>query len=77
MNAKRERLPAPPPLLWSEDGRICCPAHAPFPGSDTWRFGRWRRMRDPEIASMSGQIGRPLDCETCHGIAQRRAEAGR
>jgi hypothetical protein len=33
-------------------------------------------MRDHEIASMSGQIGRPIDCESCHGLAQRRGEAG-
>ena len=70
------RSPAPPPLLWSEDGRVCCHAHAPYPGSDTWRAGRWRRMRDAEVASFAAQIGREVECETCR-LVRLRAEARR
>jgi len=76
VNAKRTTT-RPAALLWSRQGRVCCAQHAPYPMSDTWRHEGWRRMRDDEIASMSHEIGRPLDCETCHGIAQRAAEARR
>jgi hypothetical protein len=73
----RKTPPALPPLLWGEDGRVCCPQHAPFPGSDTWTRDRWRRMRDHEVAAFAAQIGRPVECETCRAIRLRGAEAGR
>jgi hypothetical protein len=67
----------PPALLWSEDGRVCCTQHAPYPGSDTWRSSRWRRMKDHEIDALATQTGRPVECETCRGIRLRAAEAAR
>ena len=73
---RREHLPTPPALLWGEDGRVCCPAHSPYPGSDTWRSGRWRRMRDRDIASFAAESGLPVECETCGPRAlARRARA--
>jgi hypothetical protein len=76
VNARRTTL-KPPALLWSEDGRVCCVAHAPFPGSDTWRTGRWRRMRDHEITAFAAEIGRAVECETCRATRLRGAEAPR
>jgi hypothetical protein len=71
VNAKRT-IPA---LLWSEQGRVCCPTHAPYPGTDSWRFDRWRRMSAREIASFAAESGLPVECEVCGPRAlARRAE---
>jgi hypothetical protein len=75
---RRENTPTPPPLLWSQQGRVCCPAHAPYPGSDSWRDDRWRRMRDRDIAAFAAKSGLPVECEACGPRAlARRAEARR
>jgi hypothetical protein len=67
-------------LYSSEDGRVECPDHAPYRGSDTWHFGRYRRMTAIEQASLRMELDgsvRPDEplCEICRGIA-RRAKAG-
>jgi hypothetical protein len=75
---RREHSPAPPPLLWNEQGRVCCPRHAPYPGSDSWRTDRWRRMSDAQLAAFAARTGMPVECETCGPRAlARRAEARR
>jgi len=70
-------------LYSSESGRIECADHAPYRGSDTWRFDRYRPMGAAEQAdfraALVGVIGpdEPL-CEVCRGIARRaKAEAAR
>jgi hypothetical protein len=73
----REHSPAPPALLWSEQGRVCCLQHAPYPASDTWRAGRWHRMTDREIAAFAMETGRATECECCRAIRLRAAEAAR
>lgn len=74
--ARKAPTTKPPALLWGEDGRVCCTAHAPYPGTDTWLRDRWRRMRDHESADFAEQIGRPVECETCRSI-RLRGEGGR
>lgn len=45
-------------LVWSHDGRVECSEHAPYPGSDTWRDGRYQIVpRTPDT--------RDLRCEVC------------
>jgi hypothetical protein len=75
---RREPTPTPPVLLWSQQGCVCCPKHAPYPGSDTWRNDRWRRMRDLDIAAFAAESGLPVECEVCGPMAlARRARARR
>ena len=58
----------PAPLLWSERGAVTCADHAPYKGSDTWRWERWQRVpRSPETAH--------LVCETCRIRTERRPAA--
>lgn len=64
-----------PPLLWNSDGRVCCPAHAPYPKSDTWERQAWRRMRAAEIAAFAARTGMPTQCEVCRVIAARGGAA--
>jgi len=62
-------------LLWDEGGRIACEAHAPYRGTDTWVWGRWRAIKWAEAAGFEREVGRPPACETCSALA-RRASAG-
>ena len=62
-------------LYWAEDGSIACLDHAPYQGSDTWAWGRWRAMTDADRAAMEAESGQPAACECCWSIARRRAEA--
>jgi hypothetical protein len=59
-------------VLWSEQGALACPAHAPFKGSDTWVYERWRPITTAERAEFERDVGRPPECETCRSIARRR-----
>ncbi len=52
-------------LFWSERGEVCCATHAPYPGTDTWRWERWRLLTEEESREWSRQTGRPPKCETC------------
>ena len=72
MNA-RENIPAPPPLLWNDDGAVRCARHAPYPGSDTFEREAWRRMRDHEITALAARTGAPTECECCRLISARAA----
>jgi len=74
---RREHTPAQPALLWGEDGRLCCAAHSPFPGSDTWRTGRWRRMTDREIVAFAAESGLSVECEVCGPRALARQARAR
>ncbi len=72
-DANKPTKPTKPTLLWSEDGQIGCtlPTHAPFPGSDTWRSGRWRPITAREALDFEAEVGRAPACETCAAIARR------
>jgi len=63
---------AKPDLFWSERGAIGCatPGHAPFPGTDTFFFERWRRITPREAAAFAREVGRRPSCETCDAIAR-------
>ena len=67
---------APGALYWAETGDVCCRDHAPYQGSDTWVWGRWRLMTDADRAAMEAESGQPASCECCDAIARRRAEVG-
>ena len=67
--------PAPGQLYAAEDGSICCAAHAPYPGSDTWHVYAWAPLADAERAAIERDLGRPVTCECCWSIARRRGEA--
>ena len=65
-----------PGLYVSEDGRVECAEHAPYAGTDTWRFGHyiqitegfeqvWLRDRIPAMQGWSDEDVRPR-CETCN-----------
>lgn len=63
------------PLLWSEQGEVGCSekSHAPFPGSDSWRSGRWRAMTLRERMDFEAEVGRPPVCESCAAITRNRS----
>lgn len=71
---------SPTGLFGSEDGRRECAEHIPYPGSDTWRDGRWSAIGwqeyfdafrlYPDIAS------RLMTCETC-GYSPKRGSGQR
>lgn len=63
MNAKK--------LLWSEDGRLACEEHAPYRGSDTWRSGRWRPLKQAEFDEFERELGHAPECESCAADARR------
>jgi len=52
-------------LFWSERGEVTCAMHAPYPGSDTWRWERWSPMTEVERREWSRQLGHPPKCEVC------------
>ena len=61
-----------PVLLWNERGQIGCtkPTHAPYPGSDTWTWERWRMITRRQADEFEREVGRPPSCETCDAIAR-------
>jgi hypothetical protein len=66
-------------LVWSEQGQVGCtlPGHAPYRGSDTWRWERWRVMKPAEIEAWTRDVGRPPACETCAADEREAAQAKR
>jgi hypothetical protein len=52
-------------LFWSERGAVCCARHAPYLGSDTWRWERCRQMTDAERQEWTRTVGQPPCCEVC------------
>jgi hypothetical protein len=70
-------------LFWGADGRVECAEHVPYPGSDTWRAGRYRRMSrmaiarfrftNPQVFKHDANVP---TCEVCRGIARRNAQTG-
>ena len=58
-------------LLWSETGESSCAEHAPYRGSDSWAWGRWRTIKAREAVAFTREVGRPPRCETCAAIARR------
>lgn len=65
------------PGLWvSEQGEIVCSEHAPYKGSDTWRFGHFIRVTEEVERIWMQQGGRSYGprCENCH---KTREEAER
>ena len=65
-------------LQWNERGQIGCelPGHAPYPGTDTWTWERWRRITPAEAREFGRELGHPPACETCAAIA-RQDQPGR
>lgn len=47
-----------PGLYISEDGRIECAEHAPYNGSDTWRFGHYVRVTEGFVRLWVEEMGR-------------------
>ena len=69
-----------PQLLWNERGQVGCtiPGHAPYPGTDSWVWERWKRITPREAAAFAREVGRSPSCETCNAIARRaRDDDGR
>jgi hypothetical protein len=56
MNASMKPKPG---LYWDQQGQVACADHCPGVGTDTWVWGRWRRMAPNALASMRAR------CETC------------
>ena len=52
-------------LFWSERGEVACAAHAPYPGTDTWKWERWRQLTEEEAREWTRQLGHAPKCETC------------
>ena len=52
-------------LYSSERGSVCCLADAPYRGSDTWVWERWRAMTASEIEEFTAELGKPPCCECC------------
>lgn len=50
-----------PDLYWSERGQIGCllPGHAPYRGTDTWVWERWKAITSREAAEFEREVGRP------------------
>lgn len=61
-----------PVLLWNERGQIGCtiPGHAPYRGTDTWIWERWKKITLREAAEFERDLGRPIACETCCAVAR-------
>ena len=68
-----------PDLYWNERGQTGCalPGHAPYRGSDTWRFEHWKKVpanligRTQTVCTLCGwefdrtQMGDPAMLKTC------------
>jgi hypothetical protein len=59
-----------PDLLWNERGQIGCtiPTHAPYRGSDTWVWERWKKITRRQAEEFEREVGHPPACETCQAI---------
>ena len=69
----------PPLVLWDKRGRVACEEHAPFRGSDTWRWDGWCRMPAKDVADWRVFLqsrGVPEEpCETCRAAIERATKA--
>lgn len=67
-----------PNLYWNERGQTGCalPGHAPYKGSDTWAWERWRRITPREAAAFERELGHPVECEICAASARGEAAPG-
>ncbi len=52
-------------LFWSERGAVCCALHAPYPGTDTWIWERWRLITGAEQQEWARAVGSAPRCEIC------------
>ncbi len=57
----------PTGLSWSERGPICCAAHTPDEGTDTWSWERWEPLPSAAVEAAD----HVLRCETCGTEAHR------
>ena len=59
-------------IYWNERGQIGCaiPGHAPYRGSDTWVWERWKAITPREATEFEREVGRPPSCETCDAITR-------
>jgi hypothetical protein len=66
-NAKTARL------LWNVRGQVGCdlPGHAPYRGSDTWVWERWRPVTLNERIEFAAEVGYAPECEVCAARARR------
>ncbi len=51
-------------LYWSEQGRVGCAEHRPYPGSDTWIFEHWQPITPTERIEIAS-LGQSVRCEVC------------
>ena len=68
----------PAGLYWSEQGERACQDHTPYPGSDSWRSGRWApvpAVAMPELARTHGADA--VLCETCAAKARNESNASK
>ncbi len=63
------RTVSPTGLFWGENGEISCADHAPYKGSDTWRWMRWEALAI-EDAKAFARRGHTARCETCGQVAK-------
>ncbi len=63
------RTASPMGLFWGQNGEISCADHAPYKGSDTWRWMRWEALAI-EGAGAFAQRGHTARCETCGQVAK-------
>lgn len=61
-------------LLWSERGEISCLEHAPFRGTDTWVWDRWKPIKPHEAVEFERDNGRAPTCETCAAVERNAKE---
>ena len=66
------RTASPTGLFWGQNGEISCADHAPYKGSDTWRWMRWEPLSVADAKALA-QLAQEAHCETCGQVA----EAGR
>ena len=62
-----------PDLYWNERGQTGCsqPGHAPYRGTDTWVWERWRRITLREAVAFERELGHAVTCEVCAVRARR------
>ena len=63
------RIASPTGLFWGQNGEISCADHAPYKGSDTWRWMRWEPL-SKRAAKAFAQRGSTPRCETCGLVAK-------
>ncbi len=59
-------------LFYGQSGEITCAEHAPYHGTDTWRWGKFRRITEALEAAFVAAGMKPT-CESC-GRTRHAAE---